>query len=36
MIVKGDVVIALSQSGETAEILGVVEAVRRLGGTCSS
>ena len=33
MIVKGDVVIALSQSGETAEILGVVEAVRRLGGT---
>ncbi len=33
MIVKGDVVVALSQSGETAEILGVVEAVRRLGGT---
>jgi len=33
MIVKGDVVIALSQSGETAEILGVVETVRRLQGT---
>ncbi|MCU0231256.1 MAG: KpsF/GutQ family sugar-phosphate isomerase [Acidobacteria bacterium] len=33
MIVRGDVVIALSQSGETAEILSVVEAVRRLGGT---
>jgi arabinose-5-phosphate isomerase len=32
MIVRGDVVVALSQSGETAEILGVVETVRRLQG----
>lgn len=33
MIVRGDVVVALSQSGETAEILGLVETVRRLAGT---
>ena len=31
MVVEGDVVIALSQSGETAEILALVETIRRMG-----
>ena len=31
MIVEGDVVLALSQSGETEEILRLVETLRRLG-----
>lgn len=31
MIVRGDVVIALSHSGETAEILALLDTIRRLG-----
>ncbi len=33
MVVRGDVVVALSQSGQTDELVGLLEAVRRLGGT---
>lgn len=33
MIVAGDVVIALSYSGETAEILALLDTIRRLGAT---
>lgn len=33
MLVKGDVVLALSQSGETDEILRLLEQIRRIGAT---
>ena len=36
MVVGGDVVLALSQSGETKEILELIEVIRRLGATLIS